>query len=399
MEIAILIVGDCFSLPEGLAATERVRCYARGLQGNGASVGFLCIAPSFLPGREPPWAAAEGEVEGAPFIYVDGTPTESASFLLRQIRKLARPFRFLILALNQAKELGGIDLIHYYGESSRWVMWSKLAAIMTRAKLSQELCELPRANLEQTYPNRLSCWIFGRFALKCPDCVVAISTQLEEWAKGHVRGNAAVIRIPVMAISSRFQVELPLPRKERTVAFSGNLGHEGEAKGLLRAFGQLLTKMPDARLMVTGSTGLNERWGSPRAYACDLGLNGNVDFRGMLQRDDLPALYASVAVLLLPRERGVSSAMSLPTKLAEYMMACTPVLATAVGDIPLYVRDGWNGYLAPPGDENAFAERLVQILTHPEEAALVARRGRETAFEKFECTKACKAIVDKLNRW
>ena len=40
---------------------------------------------------------------------------------------------------------------------------------------------------------------------------------------------------------------------------------------------------------------------------------------------------------------------------------------------------GVNGFLAPSGDAETLAERLLWLLTHPEEAGAMGRRAREFA--------------------
>jgi glycosyltransferase involved in cell wall biosynthesis len=93
-----------------------------------------------------------------------------------------------------------------------------------------------------------------------------------------------------------------------------------------------------------------------RRYADDLGLSGAVEFRATVPYDDMPALYASAAAVVLA---------SLPTRgweeqfgmvLVEAMAAGAPVVAAASGAIPEVV--GGRGTLFPPGDWRALAGAL-----------------------------------------
>jgi len=47
-----------------------------------------------------------------------------------------------------------------------------------------------------------------------------------------------------------------------------------------------------------------------------------------------------------------------------------PVLASRVGGFPLQIREGVNGFLVPPGDEEGFCEHVVRLRR---DAALRAR--------------------------
>ena len=73
-------------------------------------------------------------------------------------------------------------------------------------------------------------------------------------------------------------------------------------------------------------------------------------------------------------------------------MACeVPVLATASGGICEVVEDGVTGYLCEVGDIDAMAARAIEILTQPETAQAMGRRGRERVIRSF----SQDAIVDQ----
>ena len=58
-----------------------------------------------------------------------------------------------------------------------------------------------------------------------------------------------------------------------------------------------------------------------------------------------------------------------------------PVVASAVGHAFDLLEDGVTGYLVPPRDEDALAERVLHLLEHPEESAAMGDRARERARE------------------
>ncbi|MGQ9663699.1 MAG: glycosyltransferase, partial [Kiritimatiellia bacterium] len=61
----------------------------------------------------------------------------------------------------------------------------------------------------------------------------------------------------------------------------------------------------------------------------------------------------------------------------------TAVIGSRVGGIPEMVQDGVNGFLVPPGDEEALADRLRWVLTHPDEVRAMGERAREFARSFF----------------
>jgi glycosyltransferase involved in cell wall biosynthesis len=63
----------------------------------------------------------------------------------------------------------------------------------------------------------------------------------------------------------------------------------------------------------------------------------------------------------------------------EAMAARRPVVATAVGGVAEIVADGVSGYVTPPGDAAALAERVQHVLLDPAAAARMGAAGRVLA--------------------
>jgi glycosyltransferase involved in cell wall biosynthesis len=70
----------------------------------------------------------------------------------------------------------------------------------------------------------------------------------------------------------------------------------------------------------------------------------------------MPPLYSRADILML-----TSDWEGTPNVLLEAMATGLPVLATAVGGVPLVVRDGETGYLVDVADENRLGERLHEL--------------------------------------
>lgn len=85
--------------------------------------------------------------------------------------------------------------------------------------------------------------------------------------------------------------------------------------------------------------------------------------------DNAPGLMRHLDVLVLPAYRE-----PFGTVLAEAMAVGTPVVATAVDGLPEVVRDGVSGRLVAPGDPDALAAAVLDVLAHREEMGAAARR-------------------------
>ena len=139
----------------------------------------------------------------------------------------------------------------------------------------------------------------------------------------------------------------PWPPGDRPVV--GYVGRIEPRKGVI----DLVRAAPrvDARVVVVG----NDPFGADRSYV------EHVDHAPGIERydwvDDAAGLMGSLDVLVLP-----SHQEPFGTVLAEAMNAGTPVVATRVGGIPDVVEDGVTGRLAPPGDPEALAAAIAEVL-------------------------------------
>jgi glycosyltransferase involved in cell wall biosynthesis len=65
--------------------------------------------------------------------------------------------------------------------------------------------------------------------------------------------------------------------------------------------------------------------------------------------------------------------------LVEAMALGKPVVASRIGGIADLVNDGVNGFLVPPADAEALADRILFLVEHPETGRRMAAKAAETA--------------------
>jgi len=98
-------------------------------------------------------------------------------------------------------------------------------------------------------------------------------------------------------------------------------------------------------------------------------------FTGFVQpARDLPALYRLASVFVTASEIETQGLVLL-----EAMASGIPVVAVRATCIPEIVHDGVNGYLVPPKDVEAMAERIVDILCQPTLSHRMGEAGRRIA--------------------
>lgn len=178
-----------------------------------------------------------------------------------------------------------------------------------------------------------------------------------------------------------FHYATPIPRSvwgwdkdDVVVGCVARLEPEKGVKFLLEAFRHLLSRQPNAKLLIVGDGRERELLKSTAGL---LGLNGSVQFLGT--RSDIPELLATCDVIALP-----SVEEGLPMALLEAMAAGKPVVATKVGAIPEVIQHGRTGVLVPPASAASLAEALNLLI-------------EDQSTKKAIATEAYKVVQDQYS--
>lgn len=138
---------------------------------------------------------------------------------------------------------------------------------------------------------------------------------------------------------------------------------------VISAAAQLAARRPALRVAIVGTGPLEA---TLRAQATQLGLDGVVDFLGF--REDVDALYARSRIFVLP-----SSSEGLSIAMLEAMASGIPPVVTDVGELGSIVRDTETGRLFAPGDVDALATILEQLLADPDLASSLGAAAADAA--------------------
>lgn len=176
--------------------------------------------------------------------------------------------------------------------------------------------------------------------------------------------------------------ELGIGEDARVVIVIANLiAYKGHAD-LIYAAGALKKKGRDARYLLVGEDRGTLMDLRGLVEAC--GLEREFQFTGV--RHDVEALCFAGDISVLPsHEEGFSNVI------LESMRAGLPVVATRVGGNPEAVIDGVTGWLTPPRRPDMLAEKIMDLLDHPQRAKQWARAGEMRVREKFGIQRMIEA--------
>ncbi|MDE2512374.1 MAG: glycosyltransferase family 4 protein [Elusimicrobia bacterium] len=206
--------------------------------------------------------------------------------------------------------------------------------------------------------------------------LVYVSHSNARYAERHGLGDAShalIIRsgvrladYPAAVDSAAFKMSAGIGRHKQVVLSIGNLKPQKNAADFVAVAAKVAARVPEARFVFLGD-GPQRRALEARAFALRVG--DKVHFLGW-RRDGAQWLAACDVFALTSLWEG------LPRALVEAMLTGLPSVCYATDGVTDLLRDGENGKLVAPGDVDAFADRLTELL---QDEALRRRLGTAAA--------------------
>ena len=168
-----------------------------------------------------------------------------------------------------------------------------------------------------------------------------------------------------------FRARAGLDAQRPLVTYIGRVAHEKNIGFLVQVFRQVLTRVPEALLVIAGEGPARE---SLRQQVAHLGLDARVHFAGYLERDSaLLDCYAAADVFVFASRTETQGLVLL-----EAMAQGAPVVSTAELGTRSILLPGC-GALIVPEQRDAFAAAVVRVLTEAGLRADLTARGRAYA--------------------
>jgi glycosyltransferase involved in cell wall biosynthesis len=123
--------------------------------------------------------------------------------------------------------------------------------------------------------------------------------------------------------------------------------------------------------------------------AAELGLSDRVSFAGPQPHAELPRYYAIADAFVIPSTDHETFSIAA----CEAMSCQRPVIGTRVGGLPEVVRDGETGFLVPPGDPAALAERIGALLGDRALRERMGLAGREWTSRMFTWDRVIARMI------
>lgn len=163
--------------------------------------------------------------------------------------------------------------------------------------------------------------------------------------------------------------ELGLPGGCQLVGLISYLRTYKGHKYFVEAAERVLTQHKDVIFLIVGE-GPEEA--AIRGHIESLGLSGQVRMLGGRYGEDLLNVFRSLDLFVIPSIEGDT----IPQVLMQALAMGLPVVSTTVGSIPDVILDGETGFIVPPRDSLALADRIGRLLDNASLRADFGARGR-----------------------
>jgi glycosyltransferase involved in cell wall biosynthesis len=370
------------SLFSGLATTNRLLSLAKGIVKNGSFAKIIIINPTEKHDSQHN-EDNHGFIDGVEYEYLSDSifwPKNKVSIFFIYIKSLIKLIS-KITFLNKNEKPDSIifmNILSLYIISIFPILKTKKIIIL------QERNEFPVIQRNKNIFQKIDKFINRKLALKLLDGMLLITKELKSYFKKYVRKSCFLQHIPMTVDYERFQTENPTPISNRYVAYTGYMwGNKDGLTDLLKAFALVKNKYPNLILCLIGDISDKKEFNKLNNLAKFLDIKKNIVFTGQIDRKEMPTYLSNADLLLLARPNNIQARGGFPTKLGEYLTTGIPVVATKVGEIPEYLFDGFNAFLAEPDDFYSFGLKMLEALDDYNKAKKVGANGRKLVDEVF----------------
>lgn len=387
-----IVTGEPF--PNGMAATNRIKCYAWSLINQGLDVEVLIFRRTEGPGMMLGNTKGVGCFENIHYRYIGNTSIRRKNpFVWRLVEKMDH-VRTILYLRNKLK-IGDVVLL-YCGHQLNLSLQIIKFTHKTGAKYVRDLCELPFGTGEETAKRirqreKTYTHLFPRL-----NGVISISDALSDLAAKYM-SREKIIKVPILVNFDKYKLDDL--SSESTVPYIFHSGTLYEQKdgilGMLEAFGLAVKKLgKPLNFVLTGT-----KTKSPHVKEIDniiqkYQLQDKVFFTGYLSNDDLKLYLSKATLVIINKYETQQNHYCFSTKLGEYLASAKPLVITNVGEAMNWLENGKSAYIIPPHHIETLSEAIVNVINNPTESKQVGINGQQVCREFFDYRVWGKFMVD-----
>ena len=326
----------------------------------------------------------EGEqayVERQGSVRVLRVPTHDSD-LRSQIQAFQR-------ALKRQLDGADYDVVHCRDS------WSAIPVLEARARLGFTVVyDLARSPLGETTNDPELDAQYAADEARClreADLVLAPTLAAVKVITTKQAPERVVLSPPGVDID-RFDWDDPPKDPRPRILYVGSIDPGRGVRVLVRAMAAISREV-DCRLTIAGS--MAPKFDQPlRDGIRELGLQDKIEILAPIDHDQLPALYATATVCIVPAAADLTPNPTVvyPTKILEYMACRRAIVAPRRETVAQVVENNREALLFDPGDPIDLARKVLRLLGEPMLRERIAQNAYERVRRDFTASAARRAL-------
>lgn len=377
--------------PDGGAPANRHIAYTKGLIEQGHKVTFILL--SRQSGEE-----AQFLHEGVMFVCAGFKKDRDKTSLLGKIFLHTSLLKSTLKTISLVKKQESIDAIILLTTWNQDLIPLLCMASMLKIKVLHERTEYPFIDLRPGFRGRVDLWIYLYFIEKKFDGIYVINNKLVAYFNEYLKDKIPIEIINMIVEPGRFEENgKQKDDKPRYIAYCGILNSVKDGVDILvKSFiaASNSGKIPDdVNLCLIGEFSNEDFKAMINNLIVESAMEDRVIFTGRLERSEIPAYLNSAEALALARPSNKQSEGGFPTKLGEYLATGKPVIITNTGEIPLFLKDGVNAFVAEPGSVQSFADKIAEVYSDYSRAMEIGKNGRTLVENDFNYLRQSEKLA------
>jgi len=259
---------------------------------------------------------------------------------------------------------GQVEYVHAHGTS--FFMAFLLKMIYPKIKIIWH--EHAGARVQASFTNNLPM----RFCSQFFDGIIVVNQTLEKWFKDVLKFKN-VIYLPNFTLLNPNETKNTILKGTagKRILCLANLRSPKNHQMLIDVAKKIMEYAPEWTFHLVGKDFGDAYSRLIHENISALGLQNNVYIYGL--REDTGYIISQCDIGIL-----TSSSEGLPVALLEYGLQEKAVVSTDVGEIPLIISTGINGYFVPSNDAELFAKALIRLIDSPDKIKSFGRELGQT---------------------
>jgi glycosyltransferase involved in cell wall biosynthesis len=370
----IVILG--ISCLEGMAGTRRVRNLIDPLM----SKKYITVSNLIYKIDSMGRSKVEGSEEGINFKLIGFTAANIFSL-----------FRFCYsgcMFLLRAKARDKKNILYHYDspdiKNIVFILFAKSIGYRIIFDLIEDHRFAPEYN-SLLYKFRTSTSVFFLKKIRFfADGIIVISQHLYNRLFFITRNKISLTLIPISVDLKYFnRPRAQVISDDVKIFYGGSFGEKDGLEYLIKAFDEVCYKYNNATLILTGKgTDIQEQ-------KINKLINRAVHSRKIFYRGYLPAkeyyhVLNDCDIFCMTRNNSSFASAGFPFKLGEFLAVGKAVIASDVGDVSFYLKNGLNAYVISPESVSELVDALSRVISDPDKILALGAESKKTAEKYFD---------------